>query len=158
LLVPSSGKGFFESSAADTNAPSQDPRFWRASQSLRHVTVPKYRFRVTLGRTLGMHASSAWFVYILRCRDASLYTGIARDVAARILSHEAGRGARYTRGRGPFVLCAKRRCGSQSEALKLEYAIKQLSRSDKERLTRPRRLAAFARALFRVNTAEPRAE
>ncbi len=102
-----------------------------------------------------MHASSPWFVYILRCRDASLYTGIARDVAARIAVHEAGRGAKYTRGRGPFVLCAQRRCSSQGEALRLEYAVKQLSRADKERLTRPRRLAAFARALSSADAAEP---
>jgi putative endonuclease len=117
--------------------------------------VPKQPIRVTLGRTLGMHASPPWFVYILRCRDASLYTGIARDVAARLLAHEAGRGAKYTRGRGPFVLCAQRRCKGQGEALRLEYAIKQLSRPDKEQLTRPRRLAAFARALSRGNAAEP---
>jgi putative endonuclease len=117
--------------------------------------VPGHPIRVTLGRTLGMNALPSWFVYILRCRDASLYTGIARDVAARIAVHEAGRGAKYTRGRGPFMLCAQRRCRSQGEALRLEYAIKQLSRSEKEQLTRPRCLAAFARALARAEPAEP---
>lgn len=117
--------------------------------------MPGQPIRVTLGRTLGMRASPPWFVYILRCGDASLYTGIARDVAARFLAHAAGRGAKYTRGRGPFVLCAQRRCKSQGEALRLEYAIKQLSRSDKEQLTRPRRLAAFARVLSHESTAEP---
>jgi putative endonuclease len=109
----------------------------------------------TLGRTLGMSSPSAWFVYILRCGDASLYTGIARDVKSRIASHEAGRGARYTRGRGPFVLCVTRRCGNQGEALRLEYAIKQLSRREKEALILPRRLAAFARALAKQSRAEP---
>ena len=86
-----------------------------------------------------------WYVYILRCSDGTLYTGIARDVAARIRAHEMGRGARYTRGRGPFELCAKRRCLSQGEALRLEFAIKQLSQADKVRLIGPSRLARFAR-------------
>jgi len=122
---------------------------------LLRVTLPKLRVRVMLGRTLSMPAQASWFVYILRCRDATLYTGIARDVAARILAHETGRGAKYTRGRGPLILCAKRRCKSHSEALKLEYAIKRLARTEKEALTRPRRLAAFARNLAADNPAEP---
>jgi len=84
-------------------------------------------------------------VYIARCRDGSLYTGIARDVAARIAEHNAGRGARYTRGRGPLAVCAQRRCGSKGAALRLEWAVKQLARPDKETLLMGRRLAAFAR-------------
>ncbi|HEY5961927.1 MAG TPA: GIY-YIG nuclease family protein [Polyangiaceae bacterium] len=105
---------------------------------------------VTVGRTLGMNAakaSSKWFVYILRCGDQSLYTGTARNVAERLATHAAGRGARYTRGRGPLTLCTARRCDSQGEALRLEYAIKQLTREMKEQLILPRRLAAFARRL-----------
>jgi putative endonuclease len=86
-----------------------------------------------------------WFVYLARCADGSLYTGIARDVAARIAAHDAGRGARYTRGRGPLVVCAVRRCMSKSEALRLEFAIKRLPRSQKEVLTVARRLGVFAR-------------
>jgi putative endonuclease len=86
-----------------------------------------------------------WFVYLVRCRDGSLYTGIARDVKARIAQHDAGRGARYTRGRGPLQLCAKRRCTSKSEALKLEHAIKRLTAAQKQQLTAAGRLAAFAR-------------
>ena len=101
--------------------------------------------RVILANIAKVHRSSRWYVYILRCRDGTLYTGIARDVAERIRAHEMGRGARYTRGRGPFKLCAKRRCLSQGEALRLEFAIKQLSHADKARLTEPRRLAHFAR-------------
>jgi putative endonuclease len=86
-----------------------------------------------------------WFVYLVRCNDGSLYTGIARDVKARIALHEAGRGARYTRGRGPLTLCAKRRCASKSEALRLEHAIKQLPTAKKQQLTAAGRLGAFAR-------------
>ena len=87
-----------------------------------------------------------WYVYMLRCADGSIYTGIARDVAARIAAHESGRGARYTAGRGPFELCAKRRCKTQGDALRLEYAIKQLSRQEKLALTTGARLGRFARA------------
>ena len=86
-----------------------------------------------------------WFVYLARCGDGSLYTGIARDVAARIALHNAGRGARYTRGRGPVVVCASRRCASKGIALRLEFAVKQLSRAAKENLTTSRKLSAFAR-------------
>ena len=87
-----------------------------------------------------------WFVYLARCSDGSLYTGIARDVRARLAQHDAGKGARYTRGRGPLVLCAVRRCSSKGDALRLELAIKRLTRADKERLIGPRRLARFARS------------
>ena len=88
-----------------------------------------------------------WFVYIARCADASLYTGIARDVAARIADHDAGKGARYTRGRGPLSVCAVRRCTSKGDALRLELAIKALKREDKERLVAKKRLGAFARKI-----------
>lgn len=81
-----------------------------------------------------------WFVYIVRCSDGTLYTGVARDVRARIAAHDAGRGARYTRGRGPVTLCAKRRCRSKRLAMQLEYAIKRLPRASKERLIEPGKL------------------
>ncbi|HET8931858.1 MAG TPA: GIY-YIG nuclease family protein [Polyangiales bacterium] len=82
-----------------------------------------------------------WFLYIARCADGSLYTGIARDVPARIAAHDAGKGARYTRGRGPLTLCAVRRFRSKGAALSLEHAIKQLPRSHKEQLIEPGRLS-----------------
>lgn len=83
-----------------------------------------------------------YFVYVLRCRDDSLYTGIALDVAARVARHAAGKGAKYTRGRGPFVVVAKARCPSKGDALRLERAVKALPRPVKQSLT-PRRLAAL---------------
>jgi putative endonuclease len=90
-------------------------------------------------------SAEAYSVYVLRCADDTLYTGIARDVPARIRKHELGRGARYTRSRGPFELCGVRRCPSKGEALRLEIAIKRLSRAEKDALFVGRRLAAFAR-------------
>lgn len=98
-------------------------------------------------RALTQEATKAetWFVYIARCNDGSLYTGIARDVLSRIAAHNAGRGARYTRGRGPLSVCAQRRCASKGDALRLELAVKRLPRPDKETLLAGRRLATFAR-------------
>ena len=95
--------------------------------------------------------SDLWFVYLARCADGSFYTGIARNVAERIAQHDAGKGAKYTRGRGPLEVCAVRRCRSRGEALRLELAVKALSRPAKELLTRPRRLAAFARSTESVS-------
>ena len=89
--------------------------------------------------------AKSWFLYLARCADGTIYTGIARDVTARIATHDAGRGARYTRGRGPLVVCASRRCSSQSEALRLEYAVKRLPRAGKEKLLSPPRLRVFCR-------------
>ena len=81
-----------------------------------------------------------WFVYLVRCADGTLYTGIALDVAARIAQHDAGKGARYTRGRGPVRLCAKKRCATKGAALRLEHAIKRLPRAQKETLAHTGRL------------------
>ena len=101
-----------------------------------------------------MRDPSRWFVYVVRCADDSLYTGVARDVEARIAQHEEGKGARYTRGRAPFSLAAKVRCRSQGDALRVEYAFKALSRGRKLELTaRPRGLANFARRVRVVMSA-----
>jgi len=89
-------------------------------------------------------AGDIWFVYIARCADGTLYTGIARNVSLRVAAHDSGRGARYTRGRGPLTVCAVRRCNSKGEALQLEYALKQLPRAEKDELTNARRLRAFS--------------
>lgn len=72
-----------------------------------------------------------WTVYILRCGDGSLYTGITKDLAARLAAHNAGTGARYTRGRAPHVVVYNERAASKSAALRREYAIKRLSRERK---------------------------
>lgn len=88
-----------------------------------------------------------WFVYVARCADGSIYTGIAKDVDARIAAHNAGKGARYTKGRGPLVVLAMRRCPSKGAALRLELAVKALSKDQKEQLAGRGRLARFARTL-----------
>lgn len=75
-----------------------------------------------------------YFVYILRCGDSTLYTGTTDDVARRFAAHSAGKGAKYTRGRGPLELVYQEACADKSAALKREIVIKRLSRPEKLRL------------------------
>jgi predicted GIY-YIG superfamily endonuclease len=75
-----------------------------------------------------------WSVYVLRCGDGSLYTGIAKDVAARLEQHNKGRGAAYTRTHLPVQLVYQESKFSRSTALVREARVKQLSRPQKERL------------------------
>jgi predicted GIY-YIG superfamily endonuclease len=79
---------------------------------------------------------SKWFVYLVRCRDGTLYTGITKDVARRCVQHNAGTASRYTRSRLPVVLVYREPQASQSLALKREAAIKAMSREKKESLIR----------------------
>lgn len=74
------------------------------------------------------------FVYILRCGDGSLYTGIAKDLERRLAQHRAGRASRYTRARLPVDLAWSREVGTWSTALKEEIRIKAMSRAAKESL------------------------
>lgn len=73
-----------------------------------------------------------WYLYILRCKDGSLYTGITTDVEKRLEAHQSGKGAKYTRGRGPLVLVYREECGTHSDALKREVEIKRLTREQKQ--------------------------
>lgn len=69
----------------------------------------------------------SWFVYVIECRDGSLYTGIAVDVAARYAMHVAGKGAKYTRSHPPAQLLGYCTCPDRSTASRVEYQVKQLS-------------------------------
>lgn len=82
-----------------------------------------------------------WYIYIVSCRDGTLYTGITDDVPRRMEAHNTGKGAKYTRGRGPVTLCYQETADSYSHALRREYQIKQMTRLQKERLIRE---SAFA--------------
>jgi putative endonuclease len=75
-----------------------------------------------------------WYVYIVRCNDDSLYTGITTDVERRLAQHESGRGAKSLRARGPLCLELQAPVGSRGAALRVEARIKRLRKSDKERL------------------------
>ncbi len=76
----------------------------------------------------------SWFVYILRCSDGTLYTGVTDDVQRRLAAHRAGKGAKYTRGRGPLELVYTQEQPDKSAALRREFQIKKLTRPQKERL------------------------
>lgn len=78
----------------------------------------------------------SWVVYILECGDGSFYTGITNDLDARFQAHEAGTGAKYTRGRGPLKIVFREDVETRSAASKREFEIKQLSRDDKLMLIR----------------------
>ncbi len=74
------------------------------------------------------------FVYIVRCSDGTLYTGYTTDVTKRVARHNSGKGAKYTRGRGPVVLGYVAECASKSNALCFEHSVKRLSRARKLKL------------------------
>ena len=81
---------------------------------------------------------TSWFIYLVRCKDGTLYTGIATDVARRLAEHDGstGRGAKYLRGRQPLELLLARELGSRESALRVEHRIKRLPRAGKESLVR----------------------
>ena len=75
-----------------------------------------------------------WYVYMLRCGDGTLYTGVTDDVERRLAAHRAGKGAKYTRGRGPLELVYQEQVPDKSAALRREYQIKRLPQQEKEGL------------------------
>ena len=79
-----------------------------------------------------------WYVYIVECSDSTLYTGITDNVKARILAHNTGKGAKYTKGRGPVILRYTEVLMNRSEATKREMEIKKMTRKKKLNLvTKP---------------------
>jgi len=78
----------------------------------------------------------SWWVYLLRCGDGTLYCGIALDVEARLKQHQEGKGAKYTRGRGPLELVHREACATKADALRRERQIKRLRREAKLALGR----------------------
>lgn len=89
------------------------------------------------------------YVYILKCKDNTYYTGYAKDVKQRLELHNEGKGAKYTRGRGPHELVYSAPFPSKGDALRKEYEIKQLTRKQKESL-----IAEEGRKKHATNTEE----
>ena len=80
-------------------------------------------------------STDSWFVYIVRCNDNTLYTGVAKDLAKRLQQHNHGNdGAKYTRGRRPVELVYQEHAASRSMAQQREYSIKRLSAAQKQQL------------------------
>jgi predicted GIY-YIG superfamily endonuclease len=75
-----------------------------------------------------------WFVYVLRCSDQTLYTGITTDTDRRLAEHNEGRGARYTRSRGPVALVYIERAPDRASALQREYEIKRMKAAEKREM------------------------
>ena len=75
-----------------------------------------------------------WYLYIVRCRNGSLYTGIATDVERRFAEHQANKGSKYLRGRGPLKLVFTKQIGKKELALKIERLVKRLPKLKKEKL------------------------
>jgi predicted GIY-YIG superfamily endonuclease len=86
--------------------------------------------------TMAETTDTPWFLYLLRCADGTLYTGITTDVTRRCEQHNAGTASRYTRSRLPAKLIYQEPQPSRSMALKRELAVKALSREEKESLVR----------------------
>lgn len=101
-------------------------------------------------RAAQLRAAQRWYVYLILCRSGAIYTGIARNVAARYAQHVAGTGARYTRANPPQKLLAKFACPNQSVASRVEAAIKKLPAADK------RNLIGKASVAVRNSLLEPR--
>jgi UV DNA damage endonuclease len=111
------------------------PEFWRRKRITVEVEAKAKELAIKkLLREL--ETDGGWFVYLLRCTDGSLYTGITNDVPRRLAQHNAGTASRYTRSRLPVVLVYQEAQASHSHALKRELAIKALSRREKESLIR----------------------
>jgi putative endonuclease len=72
-----------------------------------------------------------YYLYILECKDRTLYTGVTTDVERRVVEHKKGVGARYTRARGVRRLLYRENCGTRSQALKRELVVKAMSRAEK---------------------------
>lgn len=93
-------------------------------------------------------SDASWSVYVLRCGDGSLYTGIATDVARRLQQHRDGpRGAKYLRGRGPLEVVVQQVVGNRSMASKVEYRLKQLDRTQKLAVCQRKRFKQFVAEL-----------
>ncbi len=76
--------------------------------------------------------TQTWYVYMIRCKGGVLYTGITTDISRRFAEHQAGKGAKFLRGKAPLELVYQTKVGSHSSALKLETKIKKLSKAKKE--------------------------
>lgn len=96
---------------------------WRAFKRMLRDGPPERRETVL-----------AWYVYMVRCADGTLYTGTALDVTRRIALHNEGKGAKYTRGRRPVCEIYRECCADRSAALRREAAVKRLSRQQKLQL------------------------
>jgi len=121
-------------------ATKEDRGYGRPKDAFKLLTGSGDALKDEVGCSMVVNSDSSadpWFVYIVRCNDDSLYTGITKNINRRIEQHNAGTASRYTRSRLPVVLEHQENQPSQSTSLKRELAIKALSRKAKEALIQP---------------------
>ena len=106
----------------------------RTSVDTENADPARPRRRGGMARRAVPIDADRWMLYLLRCRDGTLYAGITIDLARRVAQHQGGTASRYTRSRLPVALVYRESCASRSDALKREYAVKALTRDAKERL------------------------
>jgi putative endonuclease len=90
-------------------------------------------------------------VYILECKDGTYYTGYTNDIDKRLKAHETGKGAKYTRGRGPFQVLHMESYPTKEEAMSREAKIKQMRRSDKEQLVQKEVNSGWNKRVLEMN-------
>lgn len=90
-----------------------------------------FRRKMTLSKRAATSASKGWHVYLLKCADRTYYAGVAADLEGRLKKHNAGRGAKYTRGRRPVRLVWSQLCDSYAAARALEARLKGYTRKEK---------------------------
>ena len=112
------------------------PKCWRRKAITVEVEAKAKELAVAklITELKNKKSDATWFVYLMRCADNSLYTGITNDLPRRLDQHNAGTASRYTRSRLPVVLVYREPQENQSHALKRELAVKALSRQEKESL------------------------
>lgn len=115
-------------------------QFWELGVVSSSLTIPNEKSCRQLCLFFSGGLMASWFLYILECSDHSYYTGITTDSDRRILEHNAGRGSAYVRSRLPAEKVFEIEMPGRSQALKAEYLIKAMSRSEKAGLIRLKKL------------------
>jgi predicted GIY-YIG superfamily endonuclease len=118
-------KSFLDKYPIQTVGGNSHQEYWIPAEDLEDFND------ALLGKIWKTKSYYKWFVYLLKCSDSTLYTGITNNLDKRIKQHNENKGAKYTRGRGPVALVKSFECLTKSEALKLEYQIKQLPKNEK---------------------------
>jgi predicted GIY-YIG superfamily endonuclease/RimJ/RimL family protein N-acetyltransferase len=112
----------------------------------KDIDILDYNDNIVMKRAFPPSVSpiSDWYLYLIRCRDGSLYTGITTDVARRFAEHrgQGAGGAKYLKGRGPLELVLRKKVGGRSLALRVERKVKKLPKAGKEKLIKDRKLLA----------------
>lgn len=133
--VPASGAGYVTQFKVKKDFLDKYPVRVAGGNSHQEYWIPAEELenfnQAIIGKIKVIESFELWYVYIIRCADDTLYTGVTNDLERRIKQHNEGKGAKYTRGRGPVALVKSFTTYSKGEALKLEYQIKQLSKNDK---------------------------